>query len=58
MEKDNRKVIVSQDDRYRTSELEFLEGQRYYVQMSGNNMNVDEVWQVASKLGTPKLPGL
>lgn len=58
VEKDNKRAMVSQDNRFNTSELEYLEGKRFYIKISGNNMNVDELRKVTSKLKTDKLSDL
>lgn len=58
MEKDNRKAVVSQDNRFKSAKLEFLEGGRYYVKVKGENMVVEELWDLVSGLKTNMLPGL
>lgn len=58
MEKDNKKAVVSQNNLYKTAELEYLEGKRYYVKLSGNQVDVDGLWAIASEMKTGRLPGL
>lgn len=58
VEKNNKRAVVSYDNRFNTSELEYVEGQRFYIKISGDNMNIDELWEIASKLKTNKLVDL
>lgn len=54
----DRKAVVSQNNQYITAELEYMEGKRYYVKLTGNQVDVDDLWEIVSKLKTDKLPGL
>lgn len=58
MKKGDRKAVVSQNNRYKTAELEYMESERYYIKITGNEVDVDELWNVVSKLKTERLPGL
>lgn len=58
MKKGNRNAVVSQNNRYKTAELEYMESERYYIKITGNEVDVDELWDVVSKLKTERLPGL
>lgn len=58
MENGGRKAVVSQNNQYKTAEIEFMEGKRYYIKLTGNQFDVDDLWEVVSKIKTEKLPGL
>lgn len=53
-----RRAIVSENTLENSAEIEYLEGERYYVKITGRNVGIEELWTVVEGLQTQALPGL
>lgn len=58
VDKNGYRAEEKQSDRYNSAGLMFLEGQRFAVQIEGQNMTADELWDVVKKLKLNQLPGI
>jgi len=53
--KNGKKAIEEYEIKNNNSEIQYLEGNRFYLQASGKNMDMDETWEAIDKLKLKKL---
>ncbi len=53
--KNGRKAIVEYRSGNNNSKIQFMEGNRFYLEAQGNNMDVEETWDAIDELNMEKL---
>lgn len=55
VERKGMKAMEEQNNKYKSSSLEYIENDRFHIKLKGKNISADELWEIAEKLHTDKL---
>lgn len=58
VERNGLKAMEEQNDKYKSSSLQFVRNNRFRIKLIGKNVSAGELWRIAEKLNTDKLSQL